>query len=139
MTPTGRITTSLPAPVITSPNAFGLPLRDRGGPDSATRALVDTSWPVIEALLADGRYDMAIDKLTALARSMQETTAVDDEAWRDTIDSSRALLYDAIVEIARAGGIRDRGIDALDTCRAWDHAHRRELGARRASLARERS
>lgn len=138
MTDTGRPTTSSTFPLLTSPNGLGLLPRDRGGNESHTRALVNSTWPEIEELLATLRYDAAIDALTALASAMHEATASDDEAWRETLDASRALVYDAIVEVARAGDIRERGITALDACGTWDQVQRRELDARRASLSGDR-
>ncbi len=121
-------------PVVTSPNALGLPLLDRGEGSSATTDLVAQRWPEIERLIADRRFATALDRLVELARDMRESTAGDDEAWRPTLVDARGLAYDAIVEVALAADDAARGIAALDEARTWDLEHRSDLDARRSRL-----
>jgi hypothetical protein len=123
-----------PELVIMSPAMVGLPLLDRGHAESGTMALVDRVWPEIEASIEGGDLAGALDRMAALALGMWQTTGRDPGEWSQALHQSRALLYDAMVAVAEAGGLQREAAAALDACCVWDSVHRSGLIARRASL-----
>jgi hypothetical protein len=121
-------------PVLVSSPMVGLPLLDRGYGRSATLALVEGTWPRIEALIARGEFTRAIDAMASLAADCHTMAARDPEEWQPTLDQSRGLIYDAIVTVAEARGLRGPAAAALRSCRVWDVTLRSGLDQRLATL-----
>jgi len=120
--------------VVVSPPTLGLPLLDRDHARSATLALIQHRWPEIEAGIASREFAGAIHAMETLAVDIRDTAQREPEEWLTTFDQSRELLYDAIVTVAKANGMRDAGIAALRSCRAWDVTNRSQLDRRLAAL-----
>jgi hypothetical protein len=123
-----REPSAAPGLVLTSPDAIGLPVADRGDPRAPeTFALVAQRWPAIEHSVADERWGEAISALETLAADMRRATGSDAPLYRDSLTLARRVLYDDIVEVGRAGGREQQARDALARCAAWDEELRSRL------------
>jgi hypothetical protein len=108
-------------PLLTSPNAIGLPVAERGdAPAPATWAVVDARWPRIERLLVEEQAAEAISLMEALALEMRRATAGDAPLYRDALTLARRILYDDLAQVGRSTGCEESARAALDRCATWD-------------------